>query len=441
MLRLALLVVFAAVAALATQRCDLRCYSGTVEWGNGTSLDYSFSLLPCQPVVVVEAALTDDTARTPTFDCASSEHVVSIVLDHGDTHLEWRYETDSSCEQVLSSLDTIPGVFLGTNHRRAGTTHAKQDGASLEEAQRLCERRCEVCVDTGVILARGSAGEKSPCGAEGTDECAMRVQWRGDVCTSTLGAFEVFVGTDVVPLSAYQPDAMLGAALSCNDDGRITVESQGVMLEYGAPELHNGNCEAMWSRVNPLASGSLKQAMVQLSADEMWTATQGRSLAGSEVYCDAMEAPLPPVREDDGDNKPAASSSGATEDGTSGETVPPVGLPVDVFVNCSRRRAGQCCTIYGYRNRNPVEITAAAVAPYNYFIPSPATRSQVSVFQANTTQTAAFAVQWECPEYERHKLRWVLDLPAENRSSWRRTADGARERNDCSDALYNQWCT
>lgn len=439
MLRWFLLIcVLASVAVAADERCSLRCYSGTVEWGDDTSLEYAFSVLPCQPVVVVDASLTDEGDQTllPNFGCVATEHVISITLDHEQTHLEWRYETDHSCEQVLASLDTIPGSFLGTDHRQ-GESHLKQDGTSLEEAQQMCERQCELCTDSGVILTKGSAGTKSPCGAEGTDECAMRVQLQTDVCTGEVASFDVFVGDDVVPLSAYQPDAVLGAQVRC-EDGQIVVESQGVMLQYEAPKLHNGNCEAMLTRVDPLASGSLTRAFIQLSKNEMWTANTGRSLAGTQLLCGAMAAPIPPTYKV---NDKQGGEGGDENTPASGETVTPVPLPVDVFVNCSRRRDGACCTIYGYRNPNTASVTAPAIKPYNYFVPEPATRSQVSTFNANTTVTAAFAVIWECPEYERHKLRWVLDLPAETRSTWRRTSEGARERNDCSDAMYAQWCT
>ena len=438
---LCLLAAVVLVAHAEEQRCALRCYAGTVEWSNDTKLDYSFSVLPCAPVTVVDATLTDDDDHVaqPVFGCQSSEHVVSVTLDHAHTHLEWRYQSDSTCEQVLSSLDTIPGVFLGTDHRQ-GDALAQRDGDSLESAQRLCERQCDVCVDSGVIATTGRAGAKSPCGEEGTDECDMHVQWHGDMCTGQVTSLEVYVGDDVVPLSAYQPDALVGAMLSC-DNGQITVESQGLLLQYAAPAQHNADCGAILTRINPLATGPLVQAIVKLSDIEMWSARAGRTLAGTETRCAEMTAPMAPKRASSAEDGAPAPVTAQDEDRPSAESdIPPVRLPVHVFVNCSRRSEGQCCSVFGYRNPNAESLNVPPARPHNYFVPSPSTRSQISFFQANTTDPSAFAVTWDCPEYKRHKLRWVLDLPSETRDAWRRTADATRERNDCPDDVFEQFC-
>jgi len=429
-----LLALFAAVCA--AQRCGLRCYSDTVEWDDQTSLQFAFSVIPCAPVVVVvvvQATLTDDETVLPEFGCVAAEHIVSVTLDHGDTHLEWRYETESSCEQVLGSLDTIPGVFLGTNHRQ-GATHTQYDGAPLEASQRLCERECDICVDSTSIKATGHAGSKSPCGPEGVVGCELRVQWHANTCTGQLTSLDVFLGSDAIPLSVFQPDALLGAQMRC-DDGIITIESQGVLLEWHAPDRHNADCTSIVGLVQPLANGLLKQVMVQLGDDEMWSSSKGSSLAATKTLCDTMNAPMPSVRPE-----PAAETE-PTAPVVHSNSVVPVGLPVDVFVHCSRRsNRTNCCTVYGYRNPNPSVVSAPTEAPYNYFVPNPATRTQPGAFLANTTVETAFSVLWDCPEYERHKLRWVLQLPAENRTTWRRIADGVRERNDCSDQEYVEWC-
>lgn len=432
-MRVLLVVAALIAAALATERCALRCYAGTVDWHdtNSSSLDFSFSVLPCQPVVVVSATLSDDTSdqpRLPNFGCISSEHVVSIMLDHEQTHLEWRYQTDSTCEQVLGSLDTVPGTFLGTEHRIDGTDLVEESGSSLEDLQKLCEPTCDVCIDSSVFSATGRASDKSPCGEKGTKECAMRVQWHGNTCTGAISSFDVFVGDDHVPLSAYQPSAVEGAQIRCQD-GAVTVETEGVMLSYAAPELHNGDCTSIMGNINPLAGGKLERALIQLSSNEMWTATSGRTLAGSEIPCETMSAPQPPKYED------PQSNSGTAE------TAPiPIAKAIVPFVNCSRRTEGVCCSVFGYHNPNGVEVTVVAGKSHNYFVPGPSVRSQPSTFAANSTETAAFSVAWDCPQFERHKLRWILDIPSIEQDSWYRSVDAVRERNDCSDEMYELWC-
>lgn len=450
-MRLLLAILLVVASAWASERCAARCYSGSVAWPQGAPLSFSFLVVPCDPVVVAGASMDDggDTLLEPVFSCAASEGTVTVVLAHeGGARLEWLYASQSTCEEVMASLDTIPGAFAGTHHTLGGQTVT--DGAPLEDAQVLCAApTCEpLCFDSGILTAAGAAAAKSPCGAVGAAACAMRVQYSLAPCTSgAVAALDVLLGTDGVRLSVYQPDALAGPALTCSD-GALSLDSAAVSVAWAAPADHAADCATILLRPELFATGALRSVIVQSSSIESWQGGPSpRSIAGSLASCDALPTAMPPAptpsplpthtdEEDDGETP-------ATPDEEAGTDAPSVATDKALVphVHCSARRNDvDCCTVFGYMNPNSHAVTLPHHRPDNFFTPKPWNRNQVQHFATNTTSIASFAVGWHCPVYLRHKLRWTLSTVAPL-GKWERSIDAARERNDCSDADYATWCT
>lgn len=438
--------------ASATPRCALQCYRGTVTWADATTLDYAFSVVPCAPVLVASATLDDggDTLVAPTFGCVASGGVVAITLDHaGGAHLEWRYETPDTCDTVLASLATIPGIFVGTAHRASPTAAAITDGASLESAQIVCAATTctPLCFDSGVLPLAGVAGDKSPCGASGADACPMRVQYTLSLCDEPprVVALDVLVGGDGVRLSNYQPGALVGAQFSC-DDAAIHLDAAGVALEWALPVDNRADCASLLLRPDVLATGNLRAAMVQLSAGEMWTASSLRlsqPIIASGALCNNMPTQMPGAT-DASDETPSPSVAPevpvAPSNDATAETHPTLDRAIVPSVYCSSRVDAQCCTVFGYTNPNPSLVVLPVGRPQNFLVPKGGSGAPPTHFSHNSTVAAAFSVLWECKEYEQHTMRWVVQTGAPH-GLWRRAADGVRTRDDCLPADYNTWCT
>lgn len=448
-------LVLLAVAAVAAQRCALQCYRGSVTWADASLLDYAFSVVPCAPVLVVSATLDDggDSLLPPTFGCTATDGVVSITLDHaGGAHLEWRYATLDSCETVLASLATIPGTFVGTAHRASADAAPITDGAALESAQIQCAATTctPMCFDSGVLALAGVAGDKSPCGAAGTDACAMRVQYTLSLCDAQphVTAFDVLVGGDGVRLSNYQPDAVAGAQISC-DDEHLHLDAAGVALAWALPADNNADCASLLLRPDMLATGNLRSAMVQTSAGELWAVSAahvGQPIVASAALCDAMPSEMPGST-DSTEPSPSAppqdspAPTATNDDDADAEALPTLDAAIVPTVHCSSRREGsQCCTVFGYHNPNPHLTVLAYGRPQNFLVPKIDGATTHLHFAANTTDAAVFSVHWPCHEYLQHTLRWQLETKAPH-GRWRRAADADRLRDDCSPTDYNTWCS
>lgn len=451
------LLVVAVTTVVAADRCALQCYRGSVAWSESSLLDYAFSVVPCAPVLVASATLNDggDTLLPPTFGCTASDGIVSITLDHaGGAHLEWRYATLDACETVLAALSTIPGTFVGTAHRAAPTAPAITDGASLETAQIECAATtcAPVCFDSGVLALAGVAGDKSPCGAAGTDACAVRVQYTLSLCDAEprVTAFDVLIGGDGVRLANYQPDAVAGAQISC-DGEHVHLDSAGVALAWALPADNNADCASLLLRPDVLATGNLRSAIVQVSATELWTAAAanlGQPLVASVALCSALPTEMPGSTDSTADPSPSAApqdepAAPAANDGDAPavEALPTLDAAIVPSVHCSSRRAGsQCCTVFGYHNPNNYLVVLAPGRPQNFYVPKTPGATEHTHFLQNSTVAAAFSVQWSCREYLEHTLRWQIETNAPH-GRWRRSADADRTRDDCSTADYNTWCT
>lgn len=441
------------VAVRADERCVARCFASSVEWSAASTLDYEFALLPCdraQPLISARFGDDDDAATagdTPAFGCVAQEGEVALSLSAGDVHLEWRYRTAALCEEVLAAIDTIPGEFVGTRHAHGELV--QEDGASLGDVQlaQCTEAACEPqCFALEPVVAVGVAGDKSPCGAAGTAECRVRVLAAVNPCDGgVVEKLDVLVGADEVPLHVYRPAALDGAQLSCVD-GALQLASDGLMVTF-EPADRAADCETLVQRLPTLASGRLSVLVLDLDNGEQWTLdasdstsqdddsaaeTAPLSLAASAVEC----VEIAPARLNELDDGVLDSLGGVHI-----ASVTPVPHPITPLINCSMHLANDyCCTVFGYHNPNPGPVTLAAGKPGNFFIPAPVDQGQETVLAANTTVPDAFSVIWHCPEYERHKLRWVLQVPAEGRHTWRRSVDAWRERQDCSLAQASTWC-
>ena len=434
----------------------LTCYRGSVTWADATTLDYAFSVVPCAPVTVASATLADgsDSLVLPTFACAAADGVVAITLARpGGAHLEWRYSTDETCATVLASISTIPGEFIGTAHVQSTGGATVTDGASLESAQIQCAATTctPMCFDSGILTLAGAAGDKSPCGAVGVDACPVRVQYTLSLCDDPprVLALDVLLGNDGVRLSNYQPSATAAAQLTC-DDARLHLDAAGVALEWALPTDNSADCASLLLRPDVLATNTLRAATVATSENELWSASLvGQSIAASPALCTAMPSEMPgtvdstepspsatPLPTDDDDDTPVPDA-----DTPDAETVPTLDHAIVPFVHCSARRDhSQCCTVFGYTNPNMGGTTTLAEGrPQNFLVPKQDANTHTH-FLHNSTHAAVFSVQWECKEYLQHKLRWVLQTDAPL-GRWRRSADADRNRDDCSPADYNTWCT
>ena len=437
----ALLVLIGALFVSASGRCAERCFQSSVQWPDGSETEYSFSLLPCDPVQPLIAAQLGDAAEEPAFACVAQEGGVALSLSADDVHLEWRYRTDMICEELLLAIDTIPGEFVGTRH--AHGERVQEQGEALNDAQLQCaEPVCEPqCFSLPAVLADGLAGEKSPCGTAGVEECQMRVVAAVNPCDGgVVEKFDVLIGADEVPLHIYRPAALEGAQLLCVD-GALQLASDGVMVTF-APSGRAADCETMITRLSTLATGDISVVMVSLGGEEQWAVSddgdaqlQGSSLAASAVDCVRI---APAQTNDLGEN------GGLSDDGTVHiAVVPAVPHPITPTINCSTHLPDDyCCTVFGYHNPNAMGLSLDAGKPNNFFIPPPVDQGQVTSILANITVQEAFSVIWHCPEYERQKLRWVLNVPAagEDRTTWRRSVDAWRERQDCTEDQKDTWC-
>ena len=446
MLLAAALLLACAVVAATPPRCALHCYRGTVAWADGATLDYAFSVVPCAPVRVVSATLNDggDTLLTPVFACTPLDGGVAISLDHaGGAHLEWRYATEDSCDSVLAALAAVPGVFVGTAHRRNDLLVS--DGDSLEAAQIECTATscAPLCFDSGVVQLAGVAGEKNPCGAVGTDACPVRVQYALSLCDTPprVTAFDVLVGGDAVRLANFQPAAVVGAQLSCDgDSAALHLDAAGVALAWAPPADNAADCASLLLRPDVLATGALHSVVVQLDSDALWTADalHGQPIATSAALCNALPTEMPGATDA---SPPADEPEPEPVPEPAPEQAPTVATarPVTPHVHCSARRNGVCCSLFGYTNPNTAPVLLPRGRPHNFLVPG-SDATAVELMQANATVDVAFAVTWNCPEYTRNTLRWVLQSEAPL-GRWRRSADAARTRDDCSASAYNTWCT
>jgi len=464
------LVIVAVLAATAlAQRCAMQCYRGTVSFADAPTLDYAFSVVPCGAAgpQVVAASLGDagDALAMPTFACAAADGAVTLTLEHaGGAHLEWRYTTADSCDTVLASLATMPATFAGTAHRATPTGgDTVVDGAPLADVQIEClPATCApMCFDSGIIVLAGVAGDKSPCGAAGADACPVRVQYTLSMCDSPPRVldFDVLVGGDAVRLANYQPAAVGGAQLSCDDasagGAALHLDTAGVALAWASPADNAADCASLLTRPDLLATGALRSAIVQV--ESLWAADGLRlqSVAASAALCDALPTDMPgatdgatpepsdePADEPSDEPQASAAPAGSHAPAPAPATAPSVATPRAIVphVHCSERRNGRCCSLFGYTNPNLAPVELPAGRPHNFLVPGGALPFGSLVFAPNATVDTAFAVSWSCPEYERHTLRWVLQTEAPH-GRWRRMADAARTRDDCSDAEYNTWCT
>lgn len=453
-MRFALVFLLAACTASVLARCPLACYRGSVTWADASTLDYAFSVVPCAPVTVASATMADggDALVLPTFSCAAADGVVAITLARpAGAHLEWRYATDETCATVLAAISTIPGEFLGTAHTQHAGAPPITDGPSLESAQIQCTATTctPLCFDSGILTLAGVAGDKSPCGLADADACPVRVQYTLSLCDQPprVVALDVLLGSDGVRLANYQPSAVAAATLTC-DDARLHLDAAGVALEWALPTDNGADCDSLLLQPNVLATGALHAATVATNENELWTAPLlGQSIAASPALCNAMPSTMPGTIDS---TEPSPSATPLPTDDTpapesntpEAETVPTLDHAIVPHVYCSARRAGsQCCSVFGYTNPNTVgAVTLPTGRPQNFLVPKQAVVPGVLHFLHNTTVAAAYSVGWECEEYLQHKLRWVIETNAP-RGQWHRSADADRNRNDCSTADYNTWCT
>jgi hypothetical protein len=466
----------AAVVALAEDggapRCGVRCFSGTVTWDDGAPpVHYAFSVLPCEPTVVVSARVGgEDVAASARFVCAEhedSERVLFTLFTSAVT-LEWEYEAPNRerCVALLAEIDTLP-VRLTATHHRVGV-HRAEHAASLDDVEVLCDAEGAgaagangvspsgggsgggatsidgPCYDTGVVLAAGRAGVKSPCGVAGaTAPCALRVLFSTAPENPTV---DVLVGADGVSLRLYRPAAVAGPAeVACDArSGEITVSTAGVRVEFDAPTDHSATCEAMLAYPTRLATGRLRAVLVRLGGDdETWVFT--RRDTDSEVPTFASAATECAVmREQLAGKQPTAGDVDDLNNTVhTADAAPTLAHALVPLVTCSSRfnHGATCCTVFGYRNPNADSVVLAAGATHNYLVPSPEVLSQPSSFSANTTVAEAFSVMWACPEYKRHTLRWILKTPALHADAWQRWADASRDRDDCTTEQQSEWCS
>lgn len=462
-LALALALVYAQQDVEA--RCGVRCYAGTVKWEDGaTPLIYTFSVLPCAPSVVISAHLGGhDATETARFECVERPDVQRVALSlvaPSFATLEWVYEAPAgeTCAELLAAIDTLPTAFVGTHHR-ASVHRADNSVESLGDAQVPCEAIEDAaavdadavggghstgatsidgpCYDTGVVMAlTGRAAVKSPCGAEGSSApCALRVLFSASRTNPTI---DVLVGSDAVSLRLYRPEAVSGeATIECTPTtSEVAIYTSGVRVEFSAPTDHSATCESMFAYPDRLATGRLSRVMVRLGADEVWvyepTASDTPTFASLSTECTTMREQLVGKQ----------SPSDGVENGivrTNAPTADPVTYAIKPFVTCSSRVNGVCCSVFGYTNPNG-GYDLNDTATHNYFVPSPAARGQPIEFSGTTTVAEAFAVIWDCPEYKRHTLRWIVKTPALLADAWENWADASRDRNDCTTGQRSDWC-
>jgi len=431
-----LLVVVSTLVAVALGACTGYCYTGSTAIDAERQLDFSFTLLPCSPTRVLHSSFVLDgqimsISSEPRFVCESSGELAALsVVINTNSRLTWNYETSDPCATVLANL-AMPGTFTGTAHELDGASVL--DGADLGEFLTLCST--ETCVplnySSGLLTLGGEAIDKSPCGAQGVDTCVMEIVFKttgecspGATAAAVYG-LDVLVQPDGVKLSAFQPASLANAQLLCSN-GELTLQADGVMIVWPQAADNTADCQTLLADLSTLASRSANMVAVALGDDEMWLSQSAPSIRAATA--------------------PAASQGNNGEQPVNPNLVynaTSISKPVTPTLNCNVRfDSGYCCSVFGYRNPNLVPVIIPRIVGSNWFLPSPHIESGAPMtFLANTTVDASFAVFWPCHQFIQHFKTWSLKTRANfDYRVWERQVVSNRERIDCSDDVYEDFC-
>jgi len=443
MYRALLLALFAAVAVTANS-CNLYCAQGTVQFSPSVALAYQLQMVPCAPSRILavdirpvgaQSSLVLTGSNTPQFSCVSNGQLVTLTLTFGTSRrFAWSYETSDSCASVLANLDTIPGVYVGSNHLYSGIQLL--DDSDMGAYQVQCPASADACAplqySTGVLAFNGRAEDKSACGTNGTARCSMIVQFSttgGGNCSAlpAISGLQVVVRPNNVLFTSYNPDALAGAALLCAD-GALTLQAEGVRIAWPAPTDNSASCAVLLANLARLATARATSVTIELSQTEVWTSTSAPSLA------------LPAAQQDTTPVVDNGSGANAEDAPVDSETVF-VTKPVMPTLYCNHQWtldetdgiSGRCCAVFGFVNPNLVSVSAPVAFGSNFLNPKPHIGSMLPIFPANTTLPAMVGVSWHCSVGERHFQDYLIKTRATDGSNrvWEFSVTANRERNDC----------
>jgi hypothetical protein len=478
--RLTLLTLaLALLAASATAgACDKYCFRGSMQG----PLTYDFAVVPCTPAKVLDGAQVaiggvpvSLDGMTPVFSCQSDGQLVSLKLQWSvSRRFVWNYQSEEPCSAVLANLNTIAGVYMGSDHQFGAI--AVLDDSELSVYQIMCAGLGSgaACASeqysSGVVQLQGVAGDKSPCGLAGTVACSMVVQFTtptSGACTAPLNAvsaLDVVVRPNNVPLSSYQPSALLGAVLSC-ENSRVTLAAAGVTIAWPAPASDNSaSCAVLMANLGQLAVSEASSITIALSAGEVWTASG--AAVGASLAAPAQGVDVAPVvngnsgansndegddgddgDDDGGDDEPADEPT--IEDfvpDTTGSIKHPITPTIYCNVHLPRLNytlaRGRCCAIFGFINPNPVDVQIELSFQRNWIVggPSAAVDNPVpEFFAANTTEAAAFGWIWDCETYKTKRATWWLRTFTNDNSTrvFQRHATAVNQMDDCGSIPLN----
>ncbi len=438
-------------AALAGT-CNKYCFRGSA-----STVTYDFSVVPCLPAKVLSGTTVSvggvpvALVGEPVFSCQSDGQLVSLSLRWSvSRRFVWNYQSAEACAAVLSNLDTISGLYLGSDHSFDGL--AVLDDADMSSYQILCSglgssAPCSTFqYSSGVVQLSGRAGDKSPCGVNGTLTCGIIVQFvttNGGNCPAPLNqvtSLDVIVRPNNVPLSSFQPDSLLSPTLTCSNS-QITLSAGGVTMVWPAPASDNSaSCAVLMANIGQLAVSQASSMSVVFSNTESWSAS------GSNVGA-ALSTPAAGV-----DTAPVTGANAGADDvpeeplvedfvpDTTGNITLPITPTVYCNIHLPRQNfslpRGRCCAIFGFINPNPVDIMIPMEYQRNWITPGPSLNYDNPIntfFAANTTEPMAFGWIWDCETYKSRRSRWSIRTFTNDNSTrvYNRDATAINQMNDC----------
>lgn len=442
----------AGVALAST--CGKYCFRGSA-----STVTYDFSVVPCLPAKVLSGATVSVggvpvvLVGEPVFSCQSDGQLVSLSLRWSvSRRFVWNYQSAEACATVLANLDTISGLYLGSDHSFDGL--AILDDAEMSAYQILCSglgssAPCSTYTyNSGVIQLSGRAGDKSPCGLNGTTSCGVIVQFtttNGGNCPAPLNAvtlLDVIVRPDNVPLSSFQPASLEAPALLCSNS-QITLSAGGLTMVWPAPASDNSaSCAVLMANLGHLAISYASTLNVVFSSTEVWSASGSNVGAALSTPAAGVDtAPVTGLNSNTGaDDVPEEPLIEDFVPDTTGNITLPIQPTPYCNIHLPRQNfslpLGRCCAIFGFINPNPVDIMLATEFQRNWITPGPSINYDNPLnnfFAANTTEPMAFGWIWDCETYKTRRVKWSIRTVTNDNSTrvYERHATISNQMNDC----------
>lgn len=438
-------VLLALLAVGASASCEKFCYAGEMSVGatGKDKLSYSFTILPCEPARVLRPVfkLNGKEISMPAtgakYVCKSFDGIAKLGVEFGiGRGLVWNYQTTESCDEINSNLNTINGVYSGSDHSFDDSGMLGDEDLTSHQIQ--CDDSSCVAIDyaSGDLQFAGLALDKSPCGDEGNTECTMNIQFQTKgACNGALSAevtgLQVVMQPGNVLLSSYQPTALLDAKLNCFNQ-QLTLQSAGVSVSYGTPTDNAADCQTLLSDLSLLATARATEAVLLLDNGEMWTADFAPSISNSAATSNGGS---------NTDDLPSQPHTEAVNDTRIRRAIEP-----NVFCQARKdigNRHSLCCTVFGFTNPNYAAIQINKTNHDNFINPRPdvVNSAQPTMFPAATTVTTSFGHEWDCTKTLSHQVHWTVKTRGTNpRTVFQREAVSYRERNDCGSTIAATYC-